>query len=926
MKNKWWLGLAVMAFLLLVPFCGFAEETSGRETVNVGFFAMDGYHMMDEDGEKSGYGYDFLRLAARYLDLNYNYVGYEKSWEEQEQMLESGEVDLLTFSQITEDSLARFSFSAPIGTVSAIVTVKLDNSSIFPQDYRSYDGMRVGMLEENGYQEEFAQLAQQKQFSYTPIIFAEKTELEQALQQGVIDAAVTGSMRKLENERILESFASREFYVMVNKDNQALLNQINAAIDQMNQAEGDWKTALYDRYYSHSDDKNLTFTASEQELIRQYASGEKTLVVTASTDRAPYSYVEDGKLRGIIPDYFQRLADYIGISYQMIIPSTREELTKWQYAGTADLFIDARLPSEQWIEKQEASVTAPYTTMRLAMVTRRDFSGELGSIAVAASQGTVGIEDELAKHAARVTVATREEGMQAVLDGRVDAAFVYLYTAQEFINKRGRGLLTYTLLEKPTYEYRMVLSKQVSHEMAGILTKCIYAMPDGTFEDIAAQYTSYKAENVDLLTWLQLYPLAGICICAVLFFICLLAVLLVQRQKMVELEQRRSAELKELARQAEHANRAKSDFLSNMSHDIRTPMNAIVGIANLMAHEPELSDSLSSYIKKLQLSAQHMMGLLNDVLDMSKIEVGELHLVREPFCLTKKLEESEGIIRPQAQQRRQSFTVAIKHLTHNHLIGDGVRLQQILLNLLSNAVKYTPVGGEIQFELEECLAEENGKAGFRFLIADNGYGMSEEFLAHIYEPFVRNEASVTNKIQGTGLGMAITKNLVDQMDGEIRIESSLNRGTKVTVYLELETGTELTLPEKTDSLLAGRHFLCAEDNELNAEILEATLKLYGAFCTIYPDGKKLAEAFSSVCPEDYDAILMDIQMPNMNGYEAAKAIRNSQNPLGRTIPIIAMTANAFSEDVQRCLDSGMNAHLAKPIDIAVLEKTLRELW
>ena len=501
-------------------------------------------------------------------------------------------------------------------------------------------------------------------------------------------------------------------------------------------------------------------------------------------------------------------------------------------------------------------------------------------------------------------------------------------------------------------------------------------------------------------------------------------------------------------REAKAANSAKSEFLTNMSHDIRTPMNAILGITRLMESEQSMSDKMRDYIRKAHASGQHMLALINDVLDMSKIEAGKIRIVREPVSLAEQVGQIDSIIRPRAAEKAQNFMIRTHDVAHEFLVGDSMRLGQILVNLLSNAVKYTPYGGMIRLDIAELPCAIPGQAAISIVVTDNGCGMTPEFLTHIFDPFTRAESSTTNKVQGTGLGMAITKNIVDLMGGQITVESEPNRGSRFEVTLSLPIDRSTTChvdasgillitddpqladnlrvmtrasgsdvfvcrdvheaaqvlkqqkadvvllsgcsgseelpaladtlrsaaerkllilctdhvqashgfrPDGADGMLArpfflsqladaidqlrntrvaresgnvsvlnGMRFLCAEDNSLNAEILTALMALYGAACDIYPDGAQLVEAFANVRSGDYQAILMDVQMPVMNGLEAARAIRRGNNPLGRTIPIIAMTANAFVEDVQDCLDAGMNAHISKPIDISALETILLE--
>ena len=508
----------------------------------------------------------------------------------------------------------------------------------------------------------------------------------------------------------------------------------------------------------------------------------------------------------------------------------------------------------------------------------------------------------------------------------------------------------------------------------------------------------------------------------------------------------------EALKAAEAASKAKTEFLSNMSHDIRTPMNAIVGITKLMAHDKNDPVKINTYIGKMQQSSQHLLSLINDVLDMSKIESGEVVLNSEPVSIAEQVRQIESIVRPQIEDRGQKFIIRTHNITHEHFVGDAVRLRQVFINLLSNAVKYTPYGGNIRLDITELPSGTKDHAWIRIAVTDSGYGMTHEFMEHIFEPFTRAENSTTNRVQGTGLGMAITKNIVDMAGGTISIQSEVGRGSCFTVELPflidsdirtelpidtallitdddtlisnaqaglkaagvrlLTAGTEAAADEllrknKFDIVLLGSHlngdtldrnlhrlrrnagnallfyccdyedreqlgviaekggvdgvlvrpffvsdvalaielahgdaadevpesasvlngmrFLCAEDNALNAEILQALLDMSGAECVIYPDGKQITEAFASVKPGDFDAILMDVQMPVMDGLDAARAIRQSDNPLGRTIPIIAMTANAFSDDVQNCLNAGMDAHVSKPLDMAALERTMKSI-
>ena len=478
------------------------------------------------------------------------------------------------------------------------------------------------------------------------------------------------------------------------------------------------------------------------------------------------------------------------------------------------------------------------------------------------------------------------------------------------------------------------------------------AYSNAVINDTEVYYALYRMENAEW-TLIFLVPSAYVAtntvalvnttIRMVLIFAVLLVIfsaaaifwlMRMQQRAALEVERRNNAQLERINEElaaavevAEKATKAKSDFLVNMSHDIRTPMNAIVGITNLMEHEADASDKLHTYIQKVQLSSRHLLSLINDILDMSKIESSEVALNQDSISLAEQVGQVDSIIRSQTAERGQTFVIRTHHVVHEYLIGDGVRLRQIFLNLLSNAVKYTPYGGAIRFELEELPCPQPEHATFHITVEDNGYGMEEAFVKHIFEPFTRGESSMTNKVQGTGLGMAITKNIVDLMGGTITVRSTVDRGSCFDVTLTFPIDDSVKNQVSVESLL-----LIAEEKELTGN-LQAVLQEAGVSFFAASSEKQAeevlqaqrVEAFEQVKPGDYDAVLLDIQMPRMNGLEASRAIRSGSNPLGQTIPIIAMTANAFTEDIRDCLNAGMDAHVSKPIDIAVLERTLRNL-
>lgn len=462
---------------------------------------------------------------------------------------------------------------------------------------------------------------------------------------------------------------------------------------------------------------------------------------------------------------------------------------------------------------------------------------------------------------------------------------------------------------------------------------------------IPAKYVA--ANTVKLVNLIMCFIILFAFVAAGCVIIAIVTVLRKKQSEAIEIERENNAKLetintkltqaKQAAEQAfevaSDASRSKSEFLASMSHDIRTPLNAIIGITSLIRHDAGNEMKVMEYADKIDVSAQHLLGIINDVLDMSKIEAGKTVFKYSDFSIPEFMEEICIMFRPQAEAKHQDLVIGYRDILHKRVNGDHVHLMQIFSNLLSNAVKYTPEGGKIQFLAEECETKSRVYGKYRFVVSDNGVGISADFKDKIFDAFTRAESSLTNRIQGTGLGMAISRNLVEAMGGTIEVESEPGKGSCFEVLIDLKIAEDQSVPlvsqiekdEPDGNIMKGMRFLCAEDNELNAEILTEILKIEDAECTICENGKKLVETFEQSKTGEYDMILMDVQMPVMNGYEATKAIRQSSHELAKTIPVIAMTANAFSEDIQHSLAAGMNAHISKPVEMKVLKKTIKSI-
>ena len=568
--------------------------------------------------------------------------------------------------------------------------------------------------------------------------------------------------------------------------------------------------------------------------------------------------------------------------------------------------------------------------MQMARVTRRDFDGKIDVVATIDQTASNSIEDAMAPGAEKLMCSTRQEMMEAVRKGKADAAFVYYYMAQAFVNSDTTGTMAYTLLEQPTFTYRMVISSTENHALAGILTKAMYAMPQNLVEDLAAQYTTYKATELTVVDWIRLHPVVTVLVLLIFgWLLTTIAVTMVRlsaRKKAQRAAQEKAEEMAELAEHAQAANKAKTAFLSHMSHDMRTPMNAIIGFTGIaMKNDP--SDEVKNCLEKIDESSEYLLSLINDVLDLTHIESGKVKYNPVPADVKNITDSALDIIKGFLTNRDINFKIQCEDAKIPNVLADPARLRDVLVNILSNAVKFTPDGGTITFEAQCQEKGGDGYINMRYRISDTGIGMSEEFIKEVFEEFAQEDSDVRTQYHGVGLGMAIVKKYVDMMGGTISVQSKKHEGTTFTVDIPLEitdkewNKSDTGFSEKVD--LTGVNVLLAEDNELNAEIATVQLEEFGMNVERAVDGKNAVEIFRNHPEGTFDVILMDIMMPEMNGYEAVKVIRAmNDRPDGKNIPIIAMTANSFAEDVQASLDAGMNAHLSKPIVMDEVIKTI----
>ena len=561
-------------------------------------------------------------------------------------------------------------------------------------------------------------------------------------------------------------------------------------------------------------------------------------------------------------------------------------------------------------------LTDSYLSAEFSWVLLRRHNGGLNNVAVAYDFSPSALEMPGLSDTAHVEYLDSFDGcLAAVHAGTVDAYYTYTYQAERTVFDDTRNELR-SMLSGEQRNFCIGVRQDYDVLLRTVLNKSIDSLTRAEISTITNSYINLGQQPFSLTRLAYQYPAIIVltCLCVLVTAVCIALVIRAQRFR---------AETEKALRKAEEASVAKTEFLSNMSHDIRTPINGIMGMLDIAEENFDDRARVKDCIAKMRGAASHLLSLVNDVLDMSKIESGSMQMLNTPFDLRVLLDSCCGILEGQITERNMTFTKQIGPFWHPYLVGSELHIRQVLINILSNAVKYTPDGGEINFRARETLFEE-GLVHLRMEIKDNGIGMSEEFMQHIFEPFTQEQRTSRTTYKGTGLGMAITKKLVDQMHGSLDVESEPGKGSTFILRLSLPVGEcPANIPdpmeEKRAPDLKGLHLLLAEDNELNAEIAVTLLEEQGAKITAVTNGKEALEAIQNAAPRTYDTILMDVMMPEMTGLEATRCIRafEGKGPDEGT-PIIAMTANVFADDVKACLDAGMNSHVGKPLDMKIL--------
>jgi len=922
--------LTLVCPLLTAPY---AAGASTHKTVKVGFFEFPGYHMIADNGTKSGYGYDLLQKIGRYTDWKYKYVGYNNSWDDMQDMLASGKIDILTSAQKTPDREKKFAFSSrPVGTSATILTVQSGNSRYIPGKYSTYSGMRVGMLTGSSRNDSFKAFASRNGFTYKPVYYETAEAMHKDLQAGKkIDAMLTSDLRQVSNEWILNKFDTSNFYLIVRKNDTALLQEVNDALKQMDSDDPQWRSELWNKYYVSNAGNLISYNAAERAFIKKADKTNKVFTAIINPDRYPYSYFKNRKAKGIMADCFREIQKRTGLKFKIIVTNNRAEYYKKISRGGIDVRIDT-YDDYYNAEKYGFELTDPYLVTTVSCITKSRFHGTPKTIAVLKdSDGRHYYYKEIKKGSRLLECDSIDDCRKAVLCGRADATYLYSYAAEKIISADRRSQLTATILPEYRIKFCMGVSSDDDHELLSILNKGVKSIGSGYTSSIIEKETRNKNDNATIIDFVYAHPPFIIMVMALAAGVIILLISSSYRRRHLKVMKSKNLELTKAAESAKRANAAKTEFLSRMSHDIRTPMNGIIGMTHL-AEQQNNPPNTAEYLAKINNSSKFLLGLVNDILDMTKAESGKMELRPEPYRMTEFENYLDSVIRPLCEEKNQLLTVTTKGVDTAVPIMDILRFNQILFNLLSNAVKFTSEGGHISLTVLNELCPEH-KERIETIVKDNGIGMSEEFQKTLFDPFTQEQRSDSADNRGSGLGLAITKKLVDLMDGEISVNSTPGKGTifTVVIYADYETDDEAdrrmgkTARQNADLSFCGLHMLVCEDHPMNQEITRSLLENRGIIVDIAENGLKGLEAFKKTSFGYYDAILMDIRMPVMDGYETARKIRALERSDNSSVPIIAMTADAFADDISECLAAGMDAHIAKPVDPDTMFETIADV-
>ena len=903
------INILLFALLLAVP----APAADAARTVRVGWYTAAGMQDGADMTSLGGYNYEYLNKIAQYADWRLEFVF--GSWTDLERELIEGRLDIIGDVGKSAARLKKYDYcDYPSGFSRMLMVCRQNDDRFAYNDYRSFDGITVADEHSAFRKSLLDREARRHGFHAAYKNYETEKELFAALDRGETDAAIFSNVSVYRGYKIISEWEPNPFYFVVSKKQPEVLRELNGAMRHIQNSDLFIQERLFYKYFGENG-AGSTVALTKKEL--GYIKNSAPVTVLLSVNQKPLVYAKDGKVCGLIPDYLDLIAKKTGLRFKYVVCSHFSELAGRFKDGGAMIF--AQFPdSYQTAQAANVFITQPFYTLLYGLVTKSGGSGRIKTVAIEA--GKTFLEKKLREEDCTPRFyASETECLEAVAAGRTDAAAVSsLSYGQMSYHARFSGLF---FLTKPKLNINVCLgvSKNAGSTLYSIIEKGAGVISSSAISDIVLANSVLKPEYT-LYDYIYMNS-ALIFIIAALLLAGLFLAFWSRR------ERRLNVSLRKAKLEADLANQAKSSFLSCMSHDLRTPLNGVVGFTDLALREPDAARK-QEYLTRIKAASSLLADLVEDTLELSRIESGKMTLEPAAVNGNQLYKDIITAVKPAADLRGITLASNSDSFPDENVWTDRLKVQKILLNLLSNAIKYTPQGGAVSITITTLEPPLNGCTR-QITVEDNGIGMSKEFQSRLYEPFAQERRPEARNVTGTGLGLAIVKKIVDLMNGSIEVQSEAGKGTKFTVCLPVRRADDVQRQKREAGpgaeAMRGKRVLLCEDNEMNAEIASILLKEKGLTVDTAGSGKEGLEMFSASANGFYDVILMDIRMPVMDGYEATRKIRALSRPDAASVPIIAMSADAFEEDFRRAKEIGMNGYVTKPIDPGKLFETLGRL-
>ena len=896
--------LAVLGLALCFPFAAGAQ--SAPRVMRVPFAPTPGFSELQPDGTRTGLIVDYLNEIAKYTNWEYEYV--DVTSEDMVTGFINGEFDLMGGTYYSEGFEQYFAYpDYSTGSSYAAILARKDDTRFNGYDLRQLNGLTIGV-----YKNAAEKVRRLQEFLHMnglecTLRFYTYEELDpdgslfSRLEGREVDLLL-GNTQESGEFRTLATFEAQSHYIVAQPGDQEALDGLNMALENILSSDPTFSQERYAANFPSEIQADLFLTEAE----KAYVAEKGTVTVAVVDEWHPLFCLNNSEPHnGVVPDILEQVAAFSGLRFQYVYADTYQAAIGMVQSGQADI-LGSFLGDEALAWENGLALSKEYATMNSIVVKNKAASYPGEGLVGASLEGR---PPPSSIEAAEIKAyASAAEGLAAVNRGEADFFYGLAATLEQEIQQRHYSNLVPVSLVNDRSSIRFALPRPARPELLTILNKAVSSLSGEERASILDKsLISSGAGEITLTDLVYSDPVAFIAVAALLLILAVAVVLLVARNRV------HAAEMRAELERAEAESKAKGEFLSRMSHEIRTPMNAVVGLTDLTSMMEGVPEAVQANLAKIRSSSHYLLSLISDILDMSRIDSGMLTIAHEPFSMDRMLQDLQSMMRAEAERRGVNFQLD-KRVEHTGLTGDSIRLRQVLTNLLSNAFKFTPAGGHVELCVRETGFTQEG-AAFLFRVTDNGTGIAPEDQQRIFGAFEQVGASFSRS-QGTGLGLPISRNIVRLMGGELALESAPGKGSTFFFSLVLPLGEARaeSVPPTADGLLRGARLLLAEDNDLNAEIAIELLEMQGAEVTRAVNGRQAVELFAASCPGRYEAVLMDIQMPELNGLEATRAIRALDRPDAAALPIIAMTANSFQEDTEAAEAAGMTGFIAKPVD------------